>query len=235
MRPKRKTSRRRTKLTARKQFQRIETILQRMKLDTKRAIELCRENGRKVLCEDHHEFWALVKYTENVQEGIKQLDDINRAIFPKLVEFPSESSSRAETSWKDLIGMRDRLAHAFHKIDHEILWCTATQDLPRLDALLGVLQVVIVEHNAVSFAFKAGLLRRLPTLTDGEVLQGGNSIPIIEILEDGRVECTRIGRIDDRTVRFQSSRKGLRLQRIELRDPEGTSPPERLWSMSQST
>jgi uncharacterized protein with HEPN domain len=38
--------------------------------------------------------------------------------------------------WTDVIGMRNRLVHAYFDIDPDIVWDTATQDLPPLVAEL---------------------------------------------------------------------------------------------------
>ena len=42
--------------------------------------------------------------------------------------------------WADVIGMRNRLIHACFDVDPDIVWDTATQDLPLLvDALTKVI------------------------------------------------------------------------------------------------
>ena len=143
-------------------LERIERILQRMNLDLTRSIRICEEFGRDILNEERDQFWALIKYIENVQDGIVQLDNINKTVFPRLLEFPEKSADNTETSWKSLKGMRSRLAHAFNNIDHEIVWSTVTHDFPKLVFLLNVLQFVRLESGAVQINFKAGLWRTLP-------------------------------------------------------------------------
>ena len=88
-------------MTAEK-MKRVERILLRMNVDLTRAIQICDSIGRSILDEERHEFWALVKYVENVQDGIVKLDNINKTIFPKLDEFPETSQNDEETSWKSL-------------------------------------------------------------------------------------------------------------------------------------
>lgn len=34
--------------------------------------------------------------------------------------------------WKEVIGMRNQLVHAYFEINHKIIWITATEDIPRL-------------------------------------------------------------------------------------------------------
>jgi uncharacterized protein with HEPN domain len=41
-----------------------------------------------------------------------------------------------EIPWSDLIGQRNILAHEYGQIDHELLYKTATEDVPKLIALL---------------------------------------------------------------------------------------------------
>ena len=43
---------------------------------------------------------------------------------------------RSGLPWADVIGMRNRLIHAYFDIDPEIVWGTITQDLPLLVAAL---------------------------------------------------------------------------------------------------
>jgi uncharacterized protein with HEPN domain len=40
-----------------------------------------------------------------------------------------------ETPWSDIIGMRNRLTHAYFDINLDIVWTTAEDDLPKLIAL----------------------------------------------------------------------------------------------------
>jgi len=43
---------------------------------------------------------------------------------------------RTEIPWSDLIGQRNILAHEYGQIDHELLYKTATEDVPELIVLL---------------------------------------------------------------------------------------------------
>jgi uncharacterized protein with HEPN domain len=43
--------------------------------------------------------------------------------------------SQTEIPWSDLIGQRNILAHEYGQIDHELLYKTATEDVPQLIAL----------------------------------------------------------------------------------------------------
>ena len=53
-----------------------------------KSIALSEQLDEKELDEDNDLFWALVKYAENVQECIIQLDNLNKTILPALDEVP---------------------------------------------------------------------------------------------------------------------------------------------------
>jgi uncharacterized protein with HEPN domain len=47
----------------------------------------------------------------------------------------------ADIPWSPIVSMRNRLVHAYFDVDHEVVWKTATEELPqllpRLRALVG--------------------------------------------------------------------------------------------------
>ena len=49
---------------------------------------------------------------------------------------PETRSSMPSVPWADIIFMRNRLVHAYFDIDHDIVWETATKDIPDLLPLL---------------------------------------------------------------------------------------------------
>jgi uncharacterized protein with HEPN domain len=38
----------------------------------------------------------------------------------------------ADRPWRKIIGMRNRIVHAYDEVDWEIVWQVATQDMPQL-------------------------------------------------------------------------------------------------------
>jgi uncharacterized protein with HEPN domain len=59
----------------------------------------------------------------------------------KCIEIVGEAASRAspemrealpELPWPDIVGMRNRLIHAYFDVDHDRVWDTVHQDLPGL-------------------------------------------------------------------------------------------------------
>jgi uncharacterized protein with HEPN domain len=53
---------------------------------------------------------------------------------------PATQSATPEIPWPQIVGMRNRLIHAYFEIDRDILWKTATEEIP---ALLPRLQELI--------------------------------------------------------------------------------------------
>jgi len=62
---------------------------------------------------------SLVKEIEIIGEAANQIAETSREQLP-------------EIPWADIIGMRNRLVHAYFDINLEILWQTVEQDLPPL-------------------------------------------------------------------------------------------------------
>jgi uncharacterized protein with HEPN domain len=48
------------------------------------------------------------------------------------VSASARASSRPELPWQQIIAMRNRLIHAYFDIDRNILWKTATEEIPSL-------------------------------------------------------------------------------------------------------
>jgi uncharacterized protein with HEPN domain len=42
----------------------------------------------------------------------------------------------SEIPWRQLVGMRNRLIHAYFDVDHDIVWNTITNDLPKFSKQL---------------------------------------------------------------------------------------------------
>jgi uncharacterized protein with HEPN domain len=66
---------------------------------------------------------ALVKSIEIIGEAASRMSADTKA---NLVDIP----------WQDIIGMRNRLVHAYFDIDLDILWQTIETELPKLVASL---------------------------------------------------------------------------------------------------
>ena len=175
--------------------------------------------------EDSHKFWALVKYAENVQECIIQLDNMNKTILPALDEVPLDPAPDANFSWSGMKGMRQKLTHDFRKINPKVLWQTVTEDFPILVSLVS--RVYLGEKSGTQegrfgLGFKAGVLLNLPPFEHKVGPVPGNTVVGLFFDETGKAQCLRLGRIDDRTVVFISS-DGIEITtlHVSLIDDEG--------------
>jgi uncharacterized protein with HEPN domain len=87
------------------------------------AITFTQGRTRAELDRDRMLVLALVKEIEIVGEAASQVSQVTRA---ELDEIP----------WRDIVGMRNRLVHAYFEINLDILWRTVQDDLPPLVAEL---------------------------------------------------------------------------------------------------
>jgi uncharacterized protein with HEPN domain len=62
---------------------------------------------------------ALAKLIENIGEAANHVSADTRLRLPTV-------------AWSDVIGMRNRLIHAYRQIDYNVVWLTATQHVPEL-------------------------------------------------------------------------------------------------------
>ena len=201
------------------------------------AIALSEQLEEAQLDEDSHQFWALVKYAENVQECIIQLDNLNNTILPALDEVPLDPVPDANFSWSGMKGMRQRLTHDFRRIDPKILWQTVTKDFPILLSLVS--RVYLGEKSGtqvgrLGLGFKAGVFRNLPTFEHKAGPVPGNTVVGLFFDERGKAQCLRLGRIDDRTVVFMSS-DGIEITELHasLIDDDGNVEELGGWPTSQ--
>ena len=72
---------------------------------------------------------ALERSMELIGEAARRVSDAFRRKHPQI-------------PWKEMIGLRNILAHDYGRIDHDKLYATAVKEIPRLIAALEALQVV---------------------------------------------------------------------------------------------
>lgn len=93
-------------------------------LDAAREAESFSQNKtRNSLDTDRKLALALVKCIEIIGEAAAQISSQSREALPQI-------------PWADIIGMRNRLIHAYFDINLDILWNTVVEDLPPLVAEL---------------------------------------------------------------------------------------------------
>ena len=181
-----------------------------MRVHLQKAIALSQKVDSMTLSEEDDLFWALVKYAENVQECIVQLDNMSDSILGCLIEFPLKSEGES-TSWTDLKRMRSRLAHKFWAIDQAILWETVTQDFVQLDQLL---ESLVISNSVGDFEDQQSLMvdaQRffgLQPVGAGAHIGLGNSLPFLYFDSTGTAQCLRIGRSPDNQILLAHSKAG---------------------------
>jgi uncharacterized protein with HEPN domain len=83
------------------------------------AIRFVQGRERGDLDRDEMLLFALVRAVEIAGEAASQITDETRAQLPDL-------------PWNSMVGMRNRLVHAYFDINHDILWTTVTEAAPPL-------------------------------------------------------------------------------------------------------
>lgn len=83
------------------------------------ALRFIQGRNRTDLDRDEMLLFALVRAVEIIGEAASRVSDDGRANAPRL-------------PWGAVVGMRNRLVHAYFDIDRDILWTTVTQALPPL-------------------------------------------------------------------------------------------------------
>lgn len=105
-------------------MQKDDEIRLRHILDAARqALDFARDETRASLDKDRKLEFALVKAIEIVGEAASQVSTESRENLPQI-------------PWSNIIGMRNRLIHAYFDINLDILWKTITEELPPLIAEL---------------------------------------------------------------------------------------------------
>lgn len=91
--------------------------LQHMRDACSTALRFVQDRQRSDL--DHNDMllFALVRAIEVLGEAAGKVTESTRAYWPHL-------------PWRDIVGMRNRLIHAYFDVDKDILWNTTQRDLP---------------------------------------------------------------------------------------------------------
>jgi uncharacterized protein with HEPN domain len=95
------------------------TLLQDMLEAARSAVGAIEAGEQAALASDHVRALGLVKCLEIVGEAAGRLSR----------DFRGRHSA---IPWDQIIGMRNRLVHAYFEIDYEQVWKTLTEDLPQL-------------------------------------------------------------------------------------------------------
>jgi len=99
------------------------TRLQHMRDAAQEAISFINERKRSDLGDDRQLVLSLVKLIEIVGEAASRISEETQL---QISQIP----------WQDIVGMRNRLIHAYYDIDLDRVWDTVIDDLPPLIELL---------------------------------------------------------------------------------------------------
>ncbi len=88
----------------------------------KDALSFVADKSRDDLDADRMLTLSLVKCIEIIGEAASRLSKECRKMYPQI-------------PWSDIIGMRNRLIHAYYDVNLDVLWQTVMEDIPPLIAL----------------------------------------------------------------------------------------------------
>ena len=83
------------------------------------AINFVTGRQRADLSSDQMLLFALVRAIEVVGEAASRVTEVTRR-------------AAAEIPWSSVVSMRNRLIHAYFDVDNDVVWKTATEELPAL-------------------------------------------------------------------------------------------------------
>lgn len=104
-------------------MQKDDIRLQHMLDAATEALSFAEGRRREDLAEDRQLALSLIKLIEIIGEAATQLDR-------------STHEQAPEIAWREIIGMRNRLAHGYFDIDLDLVWDTVQVDLAPLVTLL---------------------------------------------------------------------------------------------------
>ncbi len=85
----------------------------------RRISEYVSETEKEVFLQDHRTQDAVIRRFEIIGEAAKRLSKSFR-------------DRHSDLPWNEMAGMRDRVIHGYDSVDLEIVWRTATEQLPEL-------------------------------------------------------------------------------------------------------
>ena len=115
---------------------------ERIETNIQDAIKCYKRMDENDLLDDKDLLAALSRYVENTGEAITKLDEItHEVLFAMLTEVPVDNDEDGALTWKNLKGIRVRLAHKFWDTNNRILRNTVRDDFPVLATLFSRLLI----------------------------------------------------------------------------------------------
>lgn len=162
---------------------------------------------------DAHLRAALKKYVEDTGEALKQLDKLLKDRCSSLVELLPDLSDGAEdtTTWKELIGRRDVIAHKILTIDDNRVRDEADQDFRTLYSLLRNISFVpnmtdVTNGLGIEVSVRVDELHRLPPITpESNVTAIGASLILVHDDFQLGLQTLRLARSPDNELLIAAS------------------------------
>jgi uncharacterized protein with HEPN domain len=85
------------------------------------------ENTVKRLDNRYENMLADIDLYNSITRSIENLGELAKGLSEELI-----ISTKTVINWKDLKGIRDIIAHGYDVLEKEIIWDTATKDIPTL-------------------------------------------------------------------------------------------------------
>lgn len=105
--------------------------LRQMLDHAREALDMVEARSRVDLDQDRTFSLALTRLLEIVGEAAARVPPETRAALPSI-------------PWPQIVGLRNRLIHAYDQVDHDILWQVGTRDLP---VLISQLRTFLASHG----------------------------------------------------------------------------------------
>jgi uncharacterized protein with HEPN domain len=83
------------------------------------SLQILVEKGEEFFLADITHQWGIERALQNIGEACTKMSD-------------SIKLKYSDVDWKSIIGMRTYLAHAYHRIDSDIVWKAASISVPAL-------------------------------------------------------------------------------------------------------
>ncbi|MBW2062470.1 MAG: DUF86 domain-containing protein [Deltaproteobacteria bacterium] len=93
------------------------TRISHMLEEAQAAVSFCKDMSFEEFCNDRKTVNATVRSIEVIGEAASKLSK-------------TFQEKHKNIDWRDVLSMRNVLAHAYFEIDHEIIWKTVQGDLP---------------------------------------------------------------------------------------------------------
>lgn len=83
------------------------------------SLQILVAKGEAFFLDDITHQWGIERALQNIGEACTKMSDAVKVKY-------------SDVDWKSIIGMRTYLAHAYHRVDSDIVWKAASKSVPAL-------------------------------------------------------------------------------------------------------